>query len=266
MTWKDGTHGFVVLSAPRSGSTWLVDLLNHSTGATVHTELFIRRRKPTAERLMTPETADYLDATLRGYPLFCETTRVGFNVRPARTFQYLRQLYGQPGNGSKGIGFKLMYPNILDFPEVWAFVARHRLPVLHLVRRNHLDVYLSSEIRFATQTVHSLVGEPAKTGVQIELNTRDLLRALHRSSRNIEIARLMLRVSRVPHLEIHYEDLLQDRRTLETACEFLQLELESPRKSSRLRKLVTGSHSQLIKNYAEVSRALQGTEFEGLLR
>jgi LPS sulfotransferase NodH len=236
MAVNDRTRGFVVLSAPRSGSTWLVDLLNRTTRATVHAELFIRRRKPRAERLMTPETAEHLDANLRSYPLFCELTGERSGIRPA------------------------------DFPEVWAFVVWHRLPVLHLVRRNHLDVYISSEIRDATGAVHSLVGEPEPTTVQIEPNTADLLRALRRSRRNIQIARLLLGVSPVRHLEIHYEDLLQDRRSLEAACDFLHLALESPLSGSRLRKLVMGSHRQVIKNYAEVSNALQGTEFEGLLR
>ena len=123
--------------------------------------------------------------------------------------RYLRQLYDQP----RPIGFKLMYPNVLDYPEVWAFIAWHRLPVLHLVRRNHLDVYISSEVRFATRTVHGLVGEPEAAGVQIEPDPADLLRALRRSRRNIQIARRLLGLSRVPHLEIHYEDLLQWQRT-----------------------------------------------------
>ena len=42
---KDASRGFVVLSAPRSGSTWFLDLLNRATDATVHGELFIRRKK-----------------------------------------------------------------------------------------------------------------------------------------------------------------------------------------------------------------------------
>jgi hypothetical protein len=239
----------------------VVDLLNRTNRVKVYGELFISRRKPRAERLMTSDTAEYLDANLRDYPLFCEMARPGLTMRPARTFAYLNQLYGRAG----ATGFKLMYSNIVRFPEIWAYVVWHHLPVLHLVRMNHLDFYISWQIRQVTRTVHSLAGELESPGGQIELNISDLFRSMRRARRNIQIAQALLRVSHVPHLEIQYESLLGKRQSLEAICDFLHLAPGDPQRGSKLRKLVTGSHDQVIKNYDEVRQALQGTDFDGLL-
>lgn len=262
MVRRNNHRGFVVLAAPRSGSTWLIDLIGHTTGTSVYGELFIPRRKPGSERRMSAETAAYLDLSFRGFPLFCETPMRGFAVRPLRTFAYLNRLFVKP----ERVGFKLMYANIVHFPEVWAYVVWKRLPVLHLVRENHLDSYLSSQMRYLTNTVHSLVGEAGPSGVRIELDTADLLRSMRRSRRNLRIARALLQLSRVPHLEIRYESLVQNMELISEVCEFLRLGSRTGPVDSNLRKLVTATHTELIGNYAEVRDTLRGTRFERLLR
>ncbi|MFZ0428952.1 MAG: hypothetical protein WAO20_12615 [Acidobacteriota bacterium] len=257
----DNPVGFVVLAAPRSGSTWLIDLIHRSTGTTVYGELFIPRRRPRSERRMSAQTAAYLDSSFRGLPLFCETAGGGAAVRPFRTLAYLNRLFG----GSCRVGFKLMYANLMHFPEVWAYVIWRRLPVVHLVRENHLDSYISSQMRYRTNTVHSLVGETGAEGVRIQLDGDDLLQSMRRSRRNQRIARVLLRASRVPHLEIRYESLSQNMEPLNEVCRFLRLDMRSGPIDSNLRKLVTGAHAQLISNYAEIRGALRGTGFERFL-
>jgi hypothetical protein len=262
MSREETLAGFVVLTAPRSGSTWFLDLLRLATDARVFAELFIPGRKPRSERLMTAGTAAYLDSYFRDVPLFCELDRSWWPTRPVRTFQYLNRIMGQSGT----VGFKLMYPNLLNYPEVWAFLVRHHLPVVHLVRLNHLDVYLSSQVRFSTQTVHSLVGEPESPSGPIVLNPDDMLLQMKRSQRNIRLARLLLRCSPVRSLEICYEHLLDGSTEFEAACNFLNLTRQTPCPTSSLRKLVTKSHSELIANYDEVKDCLRGTRFEAFLR
>jgi len=262
MSREEALKGFVVLTAPRSGSTWFLDLLRLATDAKVFAELFIPGRKPRSERLMTAGTAAYLDTHFRDIPLFCELDRSWWPARPVRTFHYLNRIMGQSGT----VGFKLMYPNLLNYPEVWAYLVRHHLPVVHLVRRNHLDVYLSSQVRFSTRTVHSLVGEPESPNRPILVNPDDMLRHMKRSQRNIQAARALLRCSPLPSLEISYEHLLDGSREFEAACKFLHLNRQTPCPASSLRKLVTKSHAELIANYDEVKDCLRGTRFEGLLK
>ncbi len=121
MSREEALKGFVVLTAPRSGSTWFLDLLRLATDARVFAELFIPGRKPRSERLMTAGTAAYLDTHFRDVPLFCELDRTWWPIRPLRTFRYLNRIMGQRGT----VGFKLMYPNLLNYPEIWAYLVRH---------------------------------------------------------------------------------------------------------------------------------------------
>ena len=79
-------------------------------------------------------------------------------------------------------------------------------------------------------------------------------------SESFRFARALLRACRVPHLEIRYEELLQDMRPLSEICEFLQLGPRTGPIRSNLRKLVTGTQTRLISNYAEVQDTLRGNE------
>ncbi len=259
MTRTDGTK-FVVLSAQRSGSTWFVDVLNH-LGTTVFTELLLPRKKAREQRLMSWSTAEYLDRTLRAQPLYCETRGGRMRVRPLSLVAYLNEVYRRPGP----VGFKLMYSNVRRYPEVWAYVALRRLHVVHLVRRNHLDVVISEEMRWATRTVHRILDEPAGPQPQIELEPSGLLRRLRRLRRNVERARWLLRASRVPHLEVTYESVVQDDRGFDRVAEFLAIDRQGRAPRSRLAKLVRGERAAVVRNYAEVRRALGATEFASLL-
>lgn len=253
--------GFAVLTAPRSGSTWLIDVLNDSKDATVCTELFLPRKKPRDQRMMTRKTAEYLDRHLRTYPLFCETTPRIPRVRPFSVVTYLNELYRRPGT----VGFKCMYSNLLHYPEIWAYIVLRRIHVIHLVRQNHLDVVISDQMRWATRTVHRILGEPEGVPLSIELDPSRLIKRMRRSRRNINLARLFLRICGVPHIEITYEGLVQDPHSFDIVCDFVSINRQQRQPRSRFARLVTGKHSDIIRNYDEVKSALMRTEFASLL-
>ena len=252
---------FVVLTAQRSGSTWFIDILNNLADSTAYTELFLPQRKPRDKRMLSPRTAQYIDEHLRAYPLFWEAEPLGFSIRPFSVVTYLHELYRRPGT----IGFKLMYSNIVRYPEVWVYIALRRLHVVHLVRQNHLDVAISEQMRRATQTYHRIVDEPAPAPVSIELHAKDLVKQMRRSQRNIKIACWLLRMCRLPHIEVTYEDLVRDSHNFDAVFEFLSINRESGAPQSQLAKLVRRNHSEIISNYAEVKDALAATEFAALL-
>lgn len=252
---------FVVLTAPRSGSTWLMDQLGRSTGARVYTELFIPRRRPRTDRLMTPETAEYLDRQLRGLPLFCEYPHRLIEPRPVRAVRYLEEISRQPDPA----GFKLMYGNLIHVPEIAAYLAWRGWRIVHLVRENHLDVVISSRLRHLTQTVHALNSDPRQETGPIYLEPRRLLQDLRRARRNVTLARVFLGLMPNPRREVHYESLVQGDRSFQEVCEFLGLPTAGSTPTSHLRKLVTRGHSQILANYTEIREVLRGTGFEDLL-
>ena len=242
---------FIVLTTPRSGSTWFLDVLGRVPGATAHTELFLPRRKPRGERSMSWQTAEYLDRNLRGHPLFCET---GPQIarRPWSVFAYLDDVYGRPGV----VGFKIMYANLVRYPELWAYVVTRRVRVLHLVRSNLLDVVVSEHVRETTRTAHRIAGEPELAIEPMRIDPVDLVARVRWMRRRIRAVRTLLRASLVRRLEVTYEALVREPRTFERVCDFLSLERPDVLPASHLEKLVKRPASEILRNYDEVARAL----------
>jgi hypothetical protein len=238
-----------------------MDLIARSTSARVHGELFIPRRKPRHSRLMTAGTAEYLDQRFRSIPLYCEFRLSGPRLRPFRVFHYLERVLADAGS----VGFKLMYSNLVQFPEVWVWAVLRRLRVVHLVRENHLDVAISSAVRFATRTVHRVAGEPEPPPVQIRLDPGALLRSMRRSRRSLSLARKLLRWSPLPSHEVRYEALTADNRAFEAVCRFLEMTLRDCVPESRLQKVFTRSHREILLNYQEIRAALLASEFASLI-
>jgi LPS sulfotransferase NodH len=241
---------FIVLATPRSGSTWLVDLLSQLPGTTVHGELFLARRKPREERAMSWRTAEYLDRSLRGHPLFCEAPELG--SRPWSVATYLDELYRRSG----AVGFKVMYSNFVRYPELWAYVVARRLRVVHLVRTNLLDVVVSEQVRWATHTVHRVAGEPEVAFEPLEIDPADARMQIRRMRARRSAMRFLLRVFRVPHLEVTYEALLRRSDALEGVCNFLSIPWDGRPPRSQLEKLVKRPLSELVRNWDDVKHAL----------
>jgi LPS sulfotransferase NodH len=201
---------FVVLSSQRSGSTWLISLLNQLDDAAAFGELFLHRRR-TAESDHTRFEFDY--------PRYLESSPAG--LRPWSVFAYLDQFYERSGT----VGFKLMYSQWRKYPELLLYFWRHHVQIVHLVRRNHLNVLLSRHIKNMTQQAHlvSAAGLPLPRFDPVELDATTLVRRLRLQQWSIAAARQLLRLNRLPHLELAYEDLLQDPAHFDCLWEFLDI-------------------------------------------
>ena len=241
---------FVVLSSQRSGSTWLISLLNQLDDAAAFGELFLHRRR-TAESDHTRFEFDY--------PRYLESSPAG--LRPWSVFAYLDQFYERSGT----VGFKLMYSQWRKYPELLLYFWRHHVQIVHLVRRNHLNVLLSRHIKNMTQQAHlvSAAGPPRFDPVELDATT--LVRRLRLQQWSIAAARQLLRLNRLPHLELAYEDLLQDPAHFDCLWEFLDINPQRILPQSRLKKIATRQHRDLIGNYDQIRATLSGTPFAHLL-
>ena len=141
----------------------------------------------------------------------------GLVVRPFSTFSYLKAVYRESGT----VGFKMMYSQLRLYAETLAYLIRHRIRVIHLVRLNHLNVVISGEIKARTGQAHLLSDQSAPEAYQITLDSNTLLRRLKVLRRNILIGRGVLRWSGLPHIEIAYEDLAQDPSRFNLIWNFL---------------------------------------------
>ena len=251
MTIDSGTK-FIVFTSQRSGSSWLISILTKLENTTAYGELFLRRKRVPGDQKWDSNFA---------YPRFLETEPNGLIIRPFSTCSYLNGVYRKPG----AIGFKLMYWHLRLYPEILAYLVRHHIRVVHLVRQNHLNVVISGAIRAKTGRAHPLSGQPELDDMRIELNPETLISRLNKLQRNILIARRLLRWCRLPHIEVAYEDLLRDQSGFNLIWNFLSINPEEHMPQSNLIKIRKGRHSDVISNYDEVKEALASSEFAELI-
>ena len=160
---------FVVLSTQRSGSTWVVDMLNSHPRVLAQSELFMHGGEG------HPRWGG--DRELLYWQTFIADKGGGRVARPYWLWHYLgRAFSARPGIDA--VGFKLMYSQLTRIskplmPALWLKRAR----IIHLMRRNALDVVLSKQAGEARQGVlHARDGQEVEA-VRLRLDT-DTLRGV----------------------------------------------------------------------------------------
>jgi hypothetical protein len=194
-------------------------------------------------------------------PRFIETKSEGVGFRPFSVFSYLNALYSTRGS----VGFKLMYEQLGLYPEILLYLIRYRIHVVHLVRRNHLDVILSYAVKAKIGQAHLLVGQSAPEDMRVELDTHNLLKQMERLQKKQNLARKLLRWCRLPHVQVAYEDLLHDQAEMNAVLEFLSVKPEGFTPQSTLTKIRKGKQRDVISNYNEVADLLADSRFAALL-
>lgn len=247
----DSQRDFVVFTTNRSGSEWVMSTLNSFEGVSTQGELFLDRPH-SAEKQWDSEFA---------HPRYIETRDKGWSLRPFNVFSYLKGLYSQPGK----VGFKLMYKQLGAYPEILPWFIAHRVQVVHLVRRNHLDVMLSYAVKASIGHAHLMVGQKAPDDLRVELDTGSLIDKMAWLQKQQDWARRLLRLTGLAHLEVAYEDLVRDPSLFQRLGEFLAVEAVGQMPRSELTRIRKGSHREVIGNYEQVRSVLANSEFAGLL-
>jgi LPS sulfotransferase NodH len=243
---------FVVFTTNRSGSEWVISTLNNFQNVTAHGELFLPRPR-NLDRKWDAEFA---------YTRFFETRFKSPAVRPFTVFSYLDTLYGMPGK----IGFKLMYKQLGLYPEILAYLIWRRIYVIHLVRRNHLDVMLSYAVKAKLGQAHLLAGQSAPKELRVELDPENLLRQFKWLQNQQNIARRLLMWCGLPYVEVAYEDLIRDQTNCFRAIgDFLSIDSREPMPQSPLTRIRKGTHRDMISNYDQVKKVLANSRFASLL-
>jgi len=242
---------FVLFTTNRSGSEWVMNTLNNFQHVTAHGELFLPRPRVSENKW----DSDF------AYTRFVETKFEGAKLRPFSVFAYLNAFYSMPGR----VGFKLMYKQLGAYPEILFYLIKHQVRVIHLVRRNHLDVMLSYAVKTKLGQSHLLAGQSTPHEMRVELDTRNLLRKLAWLQAQQNIARKMLMWFKLSHLEVAYEDLLRDQGFFHRMADFLSINSRGQIPQSALAKIRRSGHRDVIGNYDQVREALVNSKFAGLL-
>lgn len=238
---------FVVLTSPRSGSTWFVDTLNGAPGVAAFGELF----QPGRTRPFSWGAAGF-----PSYAVYRRRHRGG-------AVRYLRHLFAT--HDERAVGFKLMYRHAVAHPEAMAYLRLRGARVVHLVRTNSLDVAFSRAAIEARPYGHAT--DPATLErVALTLDPAAVVAEVRAHQRRIGMARRLVAASASPRLEVSYEDLC-DRpdQTLADVAEFLRLSAPPAAGGSPLRKQ-SAHQGDGVTNLAEVRQALARAGYGGLVR
>lgn len=243
---------FVVLTSPRSGSGWLIDMLNSHPAIVAHAELFH------VERRTAP------DYGARDLPYFEASLDRGRRVRLLHQVAYLRKLYAARPD-VRVVGFKLTYVQAQANPALLPLLSLRRVRVVHLVRANLLAAAISWKVARESGTYHVRQGEPAN-GQPVSIDPEQLRSELEERELAIASARRRLERLHLPTLELSYEELVgRKEEALARVLRFLGLEPQVDLLESALQRGRSGPHLERLENAHEVRAALAGTRFEWML-
>jgi hypothetical protein len=158
-----------------------------------------------------------------------------------------------------------MYSQLRAFPEILPYMMRKRLRVVHLVRHNHLDVLISFAIKRKIGRAHLLTPEDRPKDVSVDIDPTSLLRDLRKLQFKHSVGRQLLRVSKLNHIEVAYEDLVESQSHFDDVLAFLHVSADGQPPLSHIFKTRLASQEQIIRNYEEVKRVLETSQFAALL-
>lgn len=248
---------FILYSTQRSGSTWVVDMLNSHPHVRAYSELFLAggRGRPQwggAKDLIFWET----------YVQRMRTEGAGPDI-DSLLFRYLDELYRGTDQVS-AIGFKLMYGQAGAHPKIMDYATHRDVGIIHLIRRNYLDTLISKEIAAKHGLYHARTRDTVQH-TSVRLDTGDLAERLTAQEREVEQAKKGLRAQEARVLEVTYEDLRADVSRFATILGWLGVTADGLSLQSTLQRIIRKPHREVIENYADVRRAIEGTRFCQLL-
>jgi LPS sulfotransferase NodH len=243
---------FVLICKQRSGSTWLADTLNSNPSIKMFGEIFLWRKRHWGIRLNE----------FPGYYDYASSAR--FAIRPWSICSYLDSFFAQP---NEVVGFKLLYSQIRQFPDILFYLRSRKIRVIHLIRHNYLNTIISLETALAQQQWHSdrIKGSPNATSA-IHLDPETTIERIAQLERHIKLMEAIFRWVGINSCQIFYEDLLTNpSSSYAKLLRFLDLEYQNIHLQTSLKKLVTSSHQETISNYKEFKIALSKTRYAELL-
>ncbi|XVF61137.1 hypothetical protein PTKIN_Ptkin08bG0105300 [Pterospermum kingtungense] len=246
---KNPVRFFAILSMQRSGSGWFETLLNSHINISSNGEIFsvMDRRKNISTILQTLDRVYNLDWFTSASKNEC----------------------------SAAVGFKWMLNQglIEHHKDIVEYFNRWGVSAIFLFRRNLLrrmvSVLANSYDRSAKllngthkSHVHSQEEAAALSSYKPIINSTSLISDL----KAVEMATIKALdyFNSTRHMVLYYEDLLTNHTKLKDIQEFLGLPQMGL--SSRQIKIHKGSLSDFVENWDDVSKTLNGTEYESFLR
>jgi LPS sulfotransferase NodH len=251
---------FVLLSIPRSGTSWLIERLAKHPEVGGYGELLLRGSEGTSNWPAGAADRVFFTTYLSDRGIGRSDSR-----RHRQLFRYLDYVF-EPRRALSAIGFKLMYSHMAQNPAVLPYLHIRNVRVVHLFRTNLLDLFLSREAVTARKWMHARApGERER--ILVNVDAEHIVQSLLRLEKEQRLAAHIVRTLRVNVLELSYEGLLADDAGLYHAFDFLGItETSGVDVSPIMLKLASQSQREGMENFDEVAAILSRTRFSHFLR
>jgi LPS sulfotransferase NodH len=247
---------FVVFSTPRTGSSWLIELLDAHPHVTAYGERFYPGRGVRRENGSTD------------FPRYDDLpTRFLRRGRPTAALEleaYVSMLF-RPRLGIQAVGVKIMLEQARARAGLMAALGRRETRALHLVRQDTLARFISLRAAVGRGVFRARRGDVVPS-ISVRVNTARLVRDLDAMEEAVGESRELLERHGLPFMEFTYERLVaQTDAELARVAAFLDLGERTWTAASTL-AVMNPRPLDLVENLDEVSRVLSGTRFEWMLR
>jgi LPS sulfotransferase NodH len=234
---------FVIVSAPRTGSTLLAQTLNNTPGVVCHGELLLSGQVRGYRDGFDPFTATAEQRKAR-------STRL-LQARDTDSREFVKTAMKRP---AKAVGMKVIYNDLLQ--TRWRDALQWLLDTpdlhwIHLQRRNLLRRYVSERVMHAGGAIHSAMGGRAKRRVQVEIDINDFqARCAQLEAERQHVVQL---IGDRPLMDVFYEELSSETGTVVAGvCQMLGLETLPESITPALKKVGTDDLAQSVSNYNQL--------------
>ncbi|MCB1687447.1 MAG: sulfotransferase [Halioglobus sp.] len=234
---------FVIVGAPRTGSTLLVRTLNTLDGVRCHGELLG-------------------DDQVRGYEDGIDLANISQEERKSRAQRLLGERDADPvgfidralGTDGTTAGFKALYSAFLNprWREVTHWLqSLDNIHFIHLTRTNSVRRFVSEQILLQGGPNHSGAGGRSEVPIKIHFDIDAFLRRT--AELDAQAAEIRALLSKQDVLETNYEALAADTSAVvKDVCRFLKLDTIAPNIEPALSKVGATDLRDSVSNYQEL--------------
>lgn len=237
----NSTPHFIILTTPRSGSSWLSSLLDDHPDLSVYGELFLEHAVP----------KEYEELRAKDPDKFFQFRVKNKIIRPGATYAYLDYVFEKEKRGS---GFKLMAAPLIKHPEIILYCNKNDIKVIYLTRPSEERTlsYAVAEQRNHFHKIKQNIDKKEK----IEINLKRAQKIYFKQRILSKTLNVLVNAIKSPLLTISYSQLVQNtEKTVHDIHTFLGIKEHTA--SSEFEKLSETPYSDQIKNYDDVMKVFK---------
>lgn len=236
---------FIILCRSRTGSNLLLNQLQFHENIRMFYEIFSQDQSP-------KEFWDYINYDIQNVINFKQNDPIKF----IETF-----LFREMPLNVKAVGFKLFYYHAqkAKTQEIWQYLQDYQeLKIIHLVRKNLLQTYVSQQIALTTNSWYLKSGQQVKSNPAIALDYEQTIKAFEETKKLEAENDTFFQNHQI--IKVFYEDLVKNNRS-EIAKIQNFLNVKPTPVSISTKKRSPQSLQQAIQNYSELKTNFQESPY-----